>query len=286
MPTVDPTSANTAAIREQTAIPTTIRIPAQMLFAKNSWLMPRKIALKIPSMLFAAAGLGRGTQRVADRPGGDLGVGRRDQPAGAAVGEVQRADQEQQRHEVERERERRHLPGADEHVGQRGVQDRGEERAERDPDHHERVPVGLQEQRQAGADQDAVEAEQARADRAAVHAEEQRRRRRHGEAERAGEAEPRLPDEHRHQDRQPGDRVVHEADLPDAAQAGVDEVEQRVRLRAFRPRRHRPVDQTGRGCSSVCPPLVARRRRRHSMAAPRGGQGADSSAVGRRIPGC
>ena len=55
MPTVEPTSANTAAIREATAIPTMIRMPDTMLFAKNSWLMPRMIALTMPSMLLAVA---------------------------------------------------------------------------------------------------------------------------------------------------------------------------------------------------------------------------------------
>ena len=152
------------------------------------------------------------------------------------------------------------------------------------------VPVGLQEQRQAGADQDAVEAEQAGADRAAVHAEEQRRGRRDGEAERAREAEPRLPDEHRHQDRQPGDRVVHEADLADAAQAGVDEVEQRIRLRAFRPRRHRPVDrQAGweplRGAHRV-PSSCRAPSRRHSMTAAESGSRRGQQRCRQRIPGC
>ena len=62
-----------------------------------------------------------------------------------------------------------------------------------DPDHHQRVPVGLQEQRQAGADQHAVEAEQAGADRAAVHADQERRggRRRRGRARRRSRATPR-----------------------------------------------------------------------------------------------
>ena len=44
-----------------------------------------------------------------------------------------------------------------------------------------------------------------------------------------------LADEHRDEDRQPRDRVVHEADLPDAAQAGVDEGEQRVAVRPLGP---------------------------------------------------
>ena len=42
-------------------------------------------------------------------------------------------------------------------------------------------------------------------------------------------------DEHRDEDREPRDRVVHEADLPDAAQAGVDEGEQRVAVRPLGP---------------------------------------------------
>ena len=53
MPTVEPTSAKTAAIREQTAMPAMMMIPAVMLLAKNSWLIPRKIALTTPSRLFA-----------------------------------------------------------------------------------------------------------------------------------------------------------------------------------------------------------------------------------------
>ena len=55
MPTAEPTTAKTAAIREHTARPTTMMIPAVTLLAKNSWLMPRKIAFSTPSMLFADA---------------------------------------------------------------------------------------------------------------------------------------------------------------------------------------------------------------------------------------
>ena len=36
MPTVEPTSAKIAAIREHTAMPATMMIPATMLLAKNS----------------------------------------------------------------------------------------------------------------------------------------------------------------------------------------------------------------------------------------------------------
>ena len=200
-------------------------IPAVTLLAKNSWLMPRKIAFSAPSMLFADAASAAERSVVLDLSAGDLRVGRRDEAADAAVGEVERADQEDQRDEVERERERRHLPGADEHGGQRAVQDRGEARPDDDPDHHQDVPVGLQEQRQPGADEHAVEAEQPGPDRAAIHPDPDRGQVRDDEAEDAREAEPRLGDDHRHEDRQPRHRVVHEADLPDAAQAVVDEVE-------------------------------------------------------------
>ena len=55
MPTVDPTSAKAAAMREHTAMPTMMMIPATTLLAKNSWLMPRKTALMTPSTLLADA---------------------------------------------------------------------------------------------------------------------------------------------------------------------------------------------------------------------------------------
>lgn len=49
MPTVDPMSANTAAMREQTAIPAIMITPLRGLSAKNSCPIPRKIALYTPS---------------------------------------------------------------------------------------------------------------------------------------------------------------------------------------------------------------------------------------------
>ena len=55
MPTVEPTSAKIAAMREHTARPTMMMIPATTLLAKNSWVMPRKTALMTPSMLLAEA---------------------------------------------------------------------------------------------------------------------------------------------------------------------------------------------------------------------------------------
>ena len=55
MPTVEPTTAKAAAIREETAMPTMMMIPDTMLLAKNSWLIPRRIALMTPSTLLAVA---------------------------------------------------------------------------------------------------------------------------------------------------------------------------------------------------------------------------------------
>ena len=55
MPVIDPTRAKIAAIREHAARPTTMMIPDHTLFAKNSWPIPRKTALKAPSRLFALA---------------------------------------------------------------------------------------------------------------------------------------------------------------------------------------------------------------------------------------
>jgi hypothetical protein len=51
-PTADPMRANPAAIREASAMPTTMMIPETIPFAKNSWLIPRRIAL-MPSSGFA-----------------------------------------------------------------------------------------------------------------------------------------------------------------------------------------------------------------------------------------
>ena len=95
--------------------------------------------------------------------------------------------------------------------------------------------------------------------------------RRDGEPERAGEAEPRLADEHRDEDREPRDRVVHEADLPDAAQAGVDEGEQRVAVRPLGPAGHRPVDrQLGARAVPTAPDSVlAHSDARSPLASPR-----------------
>ena len=76
----------------------------------------------------------------------------------------------------------------------------------------------------------------------AVHPDQQRGPGGDDEAERAREAQPRFADEHRDQDREPGHGVVHEADLADPAQAGVDEVEKRIVRRSLGPARHRPVD--------------------------------------------
>ena len=147
--------------------------------------------------------------------------------------------------------------------------------ADHDPDHHEDVPVGLQEQRQPGADEDAVEAEEPGPDRAAVHPDHDRGQRRDDEAQRAREAEPRLADEHRHQDRQARDRVVHEADLADAAQAGVDEVHRGRLFGALRPLGHRPVElgqdraetpspRYSLACTPSCPaPCEVRPRAEH-----------------------
>ena len=113
-----------------------------------------------------------------------------------------------------------------------------------------------------------------------------RRQRRDDEAERAGEAEPGLGDEHRHQDREPGDRVVHEADLPDAAQAGVDEGEQRVASArsahaGIVPLIDRPAARRRPRCSSVCLPHWTRSPA-HESPATRRVQGAAAALSPRR----
>ena len=73
-------------------MPTMMMIPDRMLFAKNSWLIPRRIALMTPSRLFAVAASAAERSVLQTLPCRDLGVGGRDEPADAAVGEVQRAD--------------------------------------------------------------------------------------------------------------------------------------------------------------------------------------------------
>ena len=60
--------------------------------------------------------------------------------------------------------------------------------------------------------------------------------------ERAREAEPRLGHDHRDEDREAGHRVVHEADLRDAAQARVDERDRGHPVGALGPGGHGAVD--------------------------------------------
>ena len=172
MPTVEPTSANTAAIREQTAIPTTIRIPAQMLFAKNSWLMPRKIALKIPSMLFAAEASAAERSVLETDPAVTCASAGAISPPARPLAKFSAPIRNISVMKLNASVNGGTFQAPMNTLASAACRIVEKNDAERDPDHHQRVPVGLQEQRQAGADQDAVEAEQAGADRAAVHAEE------------------------------------------------------------------------------------------------------------------
>ena len=242
MPTVDPTSAKTAAMREHTARPTMMMIPATTLLAKNSWLMPRKTALMTPSTLLADAVSAAERSVLLTDPAVTCASAGATSPPSRPLAKLIAPMRNISVMKLNASVNGGTLKAPRNDVGQRGVEDRGEERADDDPDHHEPVPVGLQEQRHAGADEHAVEAEQAGADRPAVHPDQQRGPGGDDEAERAREAQPRFADEHRDQDREPRDGVVHEADLADPAQAGVDEVEKRIVRRSLGPARHRPVD--------------------------------------------
>ena len=189
MPTVDPTSANIAAIREQTAIPTTIMIPAQMLFAKNSWLIPRKTALKTPSMLFAAEASAAERSVLETDPAVTCASAGAISPPARPLAKFSAPIRNSSVMKLNASVNGGTFQAPMNTLASAACRIVEKNAPSDDPDHHQRVPVGLQEQRQAGADEDAVEAEQPGADRAAVHPDNERRRR----SRRRGRARPAKP---------------------------------------------------------------------------------------------
>jgi len=240
MPTIDPTKAKTAAIRTE-------RDPDDDKDAGQDAVEEEQLADAAEDRVHDRhrVGVPRG---VRARPQGGLHVraaGHRsrgcDTHPEPPVRHVQSGDQEQQGDGVERQGEWGHPQHSDEHGCQRTHQHRGGSAQHDDPHDDEDVPGGGQERCQRQPDENAVESVQPGVDEATIDTQRVCGESRRDDAERPGEADPRVKDPHGRQDEQAGDRAVHKHDLPDSAQAVLEESHHGYVVRLLAERRHRAV---------------------------------------------